>query len=92
MIAHSHGRRDVVLVDAPCFDRPVRLVWRKRTWRCEESSCPTKAFTEQDLEVAAPRVDRTRFGGHATRLPGTEGVQAWVRHDGASRMSTRLKR
>lgn len=37
-------------------------------------------------------MDRTRFGGHATRLPGTEGVQAWVRHDGASRMSTRLKR
>ncbi|NYD99015.1 hypothetical protein BJY21_000200 [Kineosphaera limosa] len=37
-------------------------------------------------------LDRTRFGGHATRLPGTEGVQAWVRHDGASRMSTRLKR
>ncbi len=33
VVAHSHGRRDVTLVDAPCFDRPVRLVRRKRTWR-----------------------------------------------------------
>lgn len=55
VIAHSHGRRDVVLVGAPCFDRPVQLVWRKRTWRCEESSCPRRVFTKQDLEVAAPR-------------------------------------
>ncbi len=55
VIAHSHGRRDVTLVDAPCFDRPVQLVWRKRTWKCVESSCATKAFTEQDAEVAAPR-------------------------------------
>jgi transposase len=55
VVAHSHGRRDVVLVDAPCFDRPVRLVWRKRTWRCGEPSCPVKVFTEQDEQVARPR-------------------------------------
>lgn len=55
VIAYSHGRSDVTLVDAPCFDRPVKLVWRKRTWRCEESACPTRVFTEQDPDVAAPR-------------------------------------
>ncbi|MDF1606400.1 ISL3 family transposase [Nocardioides sp. YIM 152315] len=55
VIAHSHGRRDVTLVDAPCFDRPVKLVWRKRTWRCGEPSCPIKVFTEQDDQVARPR-------------------------------------
>jgi transposase len=55
VIAHSHGRRDVRLVDAPCFDRPVRLVWRKRTWRCVESSCPVGTFTEQDEMVATRR-------------------------------------
>lgn len=27
VIAGSHGRREVMLADAPCFDRPVRLVW-----------------------------------------------------------------
>ena len=55
VIAHSHGRRNVALVDTPCFDRPVKLVWRKRSWRCEGSSCPGKVFTEQDPDVAAPR-------------------------------------
>lgn len=55
VVAGSHGRRDVTMVDAPCFDRPVRLIWRKRTWRCEESVCPTKVVTEQDPDVAAPR-------------------------------------
>jgi transposase len=55
VVAHSHGRRDVVLVDAPCFNRPVQLVWRKRTWRCIEPSCPTRVFTEQAEHVAAPR-------------------------------------
>ncbi|WP_453984344.1 ISL3 family transposase [Brevibacterium casei] len=55
VIAHSRGRRDVMLVDAPCFDRPVKLMWRKRTWRCTEPACPTKAFTEQDEQVARPR-------------------------------------
>ena len=55
VLAHSHGRRTVRLVDAPCFGRPVELVWRKRTWRCEEPACPTRVFTEQDPDVAAPR-------------------------------------
>lgn len=55
VIAYSHGRRDVALVDAPCFDRPVRLVWRKRTWRCDAAPCPTGVFTEQDERVARPR-------------------------------------
>ncbi|HEX5408133.1 MAG TPA: ISL3 family transposase [Pseudonocardiaceae bacterium] len=55
VIASSHGRREVTLIDAPCFGRPVRLVWRKRTWRCEEPLCPRKVFTEQNERVAAPR-------------------------------------
>jgi len=38
VIADGHGRSDVTLVDAPCFDRIVRIVWRKRTWCCGERS------------------------------------------------------
>ena len=26
----------MLLVDVPCFGRPVQMVWRKRTWRCRE--------------------------------------------------------
>ncbi len=38
-----------------CFGRPVRLVWRKRTWRCAEDACTGKAFTEQHADLAPPR-------------------------------------
>lgn len=40
--SHSHGRRDVTLVDALCSDRREKLVWCRRTWRCEETACATK--------------------------------------------------
>jgi transposase len=55
VVAHSHGRRVVSMVDAPCFGRPTRLVWRKRTWSCPEPSCPVGTFTEQNDQVARPR-------------------------------------
>jgi transposase len=55
VVASSHGRRSVTLVDAPCFGRSVRIVWRKRTWRCLEPLCPSQAFTEQDDRIARPR-------------------------------------
>jgi transposase len=44
VMAHSRRRRAVVLIDAPRFDRPARVVWRERTWRCLESSCPAGTF------------------------------------------------
>jgi transposase len=55
VIAEGHGRRTVWLVDAPCFGRPVRVAWRKRTWRCREALCSTQTFTEQDGRIAPPR-------------------------------------
>lgn len=55
VVAQSHGRRVVSLVDSPCFSRPVRLLWRKRTWACPELSSPVGTFTEQDHRVAKPR-------------------------------------
>jgi transposase len=55
VIAEGHGRRTVSLVDAPCFGRPVRVAWRKRTWRCREPLCPSSSFTEQDERVCRPR-------------------------------------
>ncbi|MCB0912591.1 MAG: transposase family protein, partial [Propionibacteriaceae bacterium] len=39
VVASSHGRRTVRLVDAPSFGRPVELRWRKRTWECPEPAC-----------------------------------------------------
>jgi transposase len=55
VVAGSHGRRDVRLVDVPCMGRPVELWWRKRTWRCGEPSCGGGSFTEVDDTLAPPR-------------------------------------
>ncbi|GGO79163.1 transposase [Nocardioides deserti] len=55
VVAYSHGRRDVLLIDVPCFGRPVLLVWRKRTWRCHESRCPVGSWTEWHEGLARPR-------------------------------------
>ena len=55
VVASSHGRRVVRLVDSPCFGRPVDVLWRKRTWECPEPSCPIGTFTEQDETIAKPR-------------------------------------
>jgi transposase len=55
VLAASHGRRTVRLIDTPCFGRPVELLWRKRVWRCAERGCEAGAFTEQQQELARPR-------------------------------------
>jgi transposase len=39
--------------DLPYGERPVRLVWHKRRWRCRESRCARGTFTEQVAEVPA---------------------------------------
>ncbi len=55
VVASSHGRRTVRLVDVPCFGAPTLVWWRKRTWSCPEPSCATGVFTEQDEHIAKPR-------------------------------------
>ena len=60
VVAHSHGRRTVTLVDTPCFGKPTRVRWRKRTWECVEPSCPTRVFTEHNDEIGRRRGLLTR--------------------------------
>ncbi len=50
VVAVSHGWRVHEVVDTPCFGRPVRLRWRKRTWSCPEGACDVGSFTEQDSD------------------------------------------
>lgn len=54
-VAEAHSRRVVRLVDAPCFDTPVVLLWRKRRYRCREDACPVRTFTEQVPDLVRPR-------------------------------------
>lgn len=60
VVAVSRGRRDVMLIDAPSFDRPTRTIWRKRSWRCVEPACPVGSFTEQNEGVVKRRALLTR--------------------------------
>ena len=59
VLAVGHGRVAVPLVDAPAMGRPVRILWRKRRWRCAEPACRVVTFLEQDETVAAPRAKLT---------------------------------
>jgi hypothetical protein len=60
VVAASHGWREVTLIDAPSFDGPVCMIWRKRTWRCGEAACGVGSFTEQNENVAKRRALLTR--------------------------------
>lgn len=72
VVAVSHGRRKVTLVDTRYFGRLVTLVWLKRTWCCAEPARDGNGFTEAHPEVAQTRMlpllkamaaDVTRFDG-----------------------------
>lgn len=54
-VAEAHDRRVVRLVDAPCFDTPVVLLWRKRRYRCRENAGDVGTFTEQVPDLVRPR-------------------------------------
>jgi transposase len=44
--------------DLPYGPDPVELVWRKRRWRCQNSGCRRKTFTES-IEEVPPRMRTT---------------------------------
>ncbi len=47
----------------PCGGAPMRLLWRKRRWRCRTDACPRASFTEQVPEVPAGMRTTTRLRG-----------------------------
>ena len=59
VVAAGHGRRLVRAADAPCFGLSVRVLWRKRVWRCPESACPARTWSETH-PLIGPRAALTR--------------------------------
>lgn len=51
--AIGHGRRRVEVRDEPIAGRPVRLVWRKRIWRCRDVDCEVNSWSETHPAIAA---------------------------------------
>jgi transposase len=68
--AQSQDRVPVAVRDLPCFGRPTRLVWIKRRWRCRESLCPVKTWTERCEHLDAQVVLTRRAGAEACRQVG----------------------
>jgi zinc-finger of transposase IS204/IS1001/IS1096/IS1165 len=65
--ATLHGRRTVRVRDLPIGGRPVVLRWRKRIWRCAESACGVRTWTEQTEVIRARVVLTQRAGAEACR-------------------------
>jgi transposase len=68
--AVPHERKTVEIRDLACFGRPVRLVWRKRRWRCGEDACEAKTWTEHSEHFDAQAVMTRRAGAEACRQVG----------------------
>lgn len=68
--AEAHDRVDVEVRDLACFGRPVRLVWRKRRWRCIEPMCDARTWTECSPAVSSRQVLTRRAGAEACRQVG----------------------
>ena len=68
--AEAHERMDVEVRDLACFGRPVRLVWRKRRWRCADPDCDARTWTEGSPAVSGRHVLTRRAGVEACRQVG----------------------
>ena len=68
--AQAKDRMRVDMSDLPCFGRPARLVWMKRRWRCSDSDCDAKTWTETTDHVPPRGVLTNRCGIEATRQVG----------------------
>jgi transposase len=58
--AVGHGRSTVQIRDLPNSSGAVRLVWRKRRWRCPDADCERKTFVEQSELVEGSLTRRAR--------------------------------
>ncbi|KAA0232089.1 MAG: transposase family protein [Actinobacteria bacterium] len=68
--AEAHERTTVHVRDLACFDRPARLIWIKRRWRCREPLCDAKTWTETHPDFDAQAVLTRRAGAEACRQVG----------------------
>src|SRR5919201_1079131 len=70
--ATPHGRRVVRVRDLPVGGRPVVLLWRKRIWRCRESACKVRTWTERVTGIAPRAVLTQRARAEACRRVGKD--------------------
>jgi len=73
VLARLHDRRPVRVRDLSAAGRAVTLVWVKRVWRCVESGCRVRTWTEHTEQIR-PRASLTeRARREACRRVGQDG-------------------
>src|SRR5215217_5912962 len=70
--ARVHARRTVRARDLPIGGRPVVLAWRKRVWRCVESACAVRTWTEPTVAIRPRAVLTERARAEACRRVGKD--------------------
>ena len=68
--AQAQDRTTRSVRDLSCFGRPVRLDVVQRRWRCRESWCPARTWTEHVDVLDATAVMTRRAGAEACRQVG----------------------
>ena len=58
--ARPHGRYRRWVADSPCFGQPVTLAVEIRRFKCVNSACPQRTFSERLMTLAGPGQRRTR--------------------------------
>lgn len=73
VVASLHDRREVRVRDLPSGGRPVVLRWSKRVWRCEDSDCSTRTWTESNPAISSRASLSERARRDACRRVGRDG-------------------
>jgi transposase len=68
--AEAQDRMPVEIRDLACFGRAARLVWHKRRWRCVDTDCEARTWTETSPHISARTVLTRRAGWEACRQVG----------------------
>jgi transposase len=71
--ATGNGRRRVKVRDLAMSGRPVVVVWRKRTWVCDDADCDAKSFSETTDAIGPRAVLSERARAEICRRVGEDG-------------------
>lgn len=74
VVATLHDRRPRWIRDLPAGGRPVRLVWFKRVWRCEEMLCSIRTWSETSPAISPRAVLTERARAEVARRVGQDAT------------------
>lgn len=86
VVAELHARRTTTVRDVSMAGVPVVLAWDKRIWRCRDSDCATKTWTEIHPAICARAVltERARWDICVQVGRDAHSVAEMARHYGIS--------